>query len=324
MRALLIAVTLSIGGIALASVPPPDPCADRLPHALNIGLPRIASSTDELKTKVITKLKGVIGEVYRTSVAITPVAANVNPCLGRETIQLNIAVGNDYQMLEWLDQGLVDAAVVPDLSLSLLRNDDVSVYEIHALPDALDVIAPEARVTPQVRQRLQGRWQNLGNPEIEYERFLEEVWAQAAEIAKARATGGAAAAKKARMLGTIPLGHTLVLASHLSSTGFASPVQTAAAWFNRRLPPENSALRDIVWNRSLRDIVWNRYSPPSGSRSIATLSMSAMTQRSRRTTPVPMTTTNCRTNQSSSSFRAKRLSGTRSNRPEAPPTATIW
>ncbi|MCU1349078.1 MAG: hypothetical protein JWO56_2108, partial [Acidobacteria bacterium] len=260
MRALVMAVLLSIGGVAFAAEPVKIPCSELLPHALNVGLPRIAS-TKETSTGLVDPLKVVIAQAYHTAVfppvddrktssdwTIQPLTAD--DCFGTERIQLNIAVGNDYQMLDWLDQGLLDAAVVTDLSLSLLRNDDLAVYELSDGGGAIDLIAPEARVTPQVRRRYQaqGKWVKGSDPVREYERFLAEVWGAAVKIAALQKQGGKKAIEEARKLEVAPLVRMVVLSSHLSSTGFADPVQTAAEWFEPRLSAD-PALRDLVWNR---------------------------------------------------------------------------
>jgi predicted acylesterase/phospholipase RssA len=261
MRALGFALMLSVGGAAFAGEPAKVPCSELLPHALNVGLPRIAS-TKETSTELIDPLKSVIAQTYRQAVfppaggsassnwTSTRPAPPPDDCFGTERIQMNIAVGNDYQMLDWLDQGLLDAAVVSDLSLSLLANDDVILYELTDGGEAMDRIAPEARVTPQVRRRdqLHGKWLRETDAAGEYGRFLSDVWRVAASISALRKRGNAKALEEAQKLEDAPLPRMVVLSSHLSSTGFADPLQTAADRF-APLVEGNPALRDLVWNR---------------------------------------------------------------------------
>ena len=131
----------------------------------------------------------------------------------------------------------------------------MALYELSDGGDAIDRIAPEARVTPLVRRRDQvhGKWLQEGDPKSEYERFLSDVWTAATEIAALRKRGDADSIEAARKLEVAPLARMVVLSSHLSSTGFADPVQSAAEWFQPRLTDAQGevdlALRDAVWNR---------------------------------------------------------------------------
>src|SRR5262245_28623841 len=106
-------------------------CDDLLPEVLNVGLPRVPG-LDLGAVREATRQR--ITELYRP----------LDVCAGRKRLQVNIAIGNDYQILDWLGQGLIDVAVVPDLSLYLLGRDGVKLLEPEVAVDGLqDILAPQ-------------------------------------------------------------------------------------------------------------------------------------------------------------------------------------
>lgn len=198
------------------------PCEERLPQALNVGMPRIAGLTKQRRAEIV----GQFGRVFRALYE----EAHGGLCGGTQAIQVNIALGNDYQMIEWLNQGAIDAAIVPDLTLSLLNRDQLAVYEISPAVDGAAALIPELHTAPVARVRRTGApggWTAAAlTPQKEFRAFLDEVWA-AANGSKA------------------PLRHELLVASHLSSTGFLSPLGRAAA----RFESAPDAIREDAWRR---------------------------------------------------------------------------
>lgn len=210
MKRLAVVVLFAFAAPLFAAIPAADPCEGVLPHALNFGLPRIASG--EAKA-VEPALRSIFSAVYAQRKA-------ADPCADRKGMEINIAVGNDYQMLDWLGQGTLDAAIVTDLSLALLARDDVRLYQVNAFVEDL---LPPAHLAPMARVRDQerGRWNERTDAEREYNAFLREVWAAALTDDAKR--------EDERRKG---IRHVLLLASHLSSPGFAAPVAEAITHFN--------------------------------------------------------------------------------------------
>lgn len=134
-------------------------------------------------------------------------------------LEIQLAYGSDYQMVEWLQAGSIDAAVVGDFSLWLLGPQQ--------LVELTTPGGPALRAVPRVSwraTRTNGHWQRTELREDEYTRFLDEVYAGRPSS-------------------------TLALASHLSTTGFLDPVTRAAKHFEAKLKSERSPekKRDEVW-----------------------------------------------------------------------------
>ena len=204
-----------------------DPCEAVLAHDLNLGLPRIASG----QARVLEPALGsVFGALYAQRKA-------PDPC--PKGIHINVAVGNDYQMLEWLDQKLLDAAIVTDLSLALLQRDEMpmrqrarwksrGLYELDAFADRTDAAAARALLPPshaapmaRVRDQKNRRWNARPDAAGEYRALLQEVWAAAMT--------DATKPENERRRG---IRHVLLLGSHLSSSGFVAPIAEAITTFN--------------------------------------------------------------------------------------------
>ncbi|HET7434300.1 MAG TPA: hypothetical protein VFN10_06255 [Thermoanaerobaculia bacterium] len=229
MKRLAVVLALAFAASAFASIAPPTDCGERLPHALNVGVPRIASTTPDENRRLAGTLGTIFYDIYRESPG--------GDCGTAQPIQINIAIGNDYQLLAWLSQGLIDAAVVPDLSLVML--DKVGVYEL-PVDDQQDIdeLMPAQQSAPVAKQRdarVKGSWRAVSEaPDAAYRRYLDQVW----NAAEGR--------------GAITM--HLALASHLSTTGFALPIGDAARFFEeklQRVTPEAGrvARRDAVWKQ---------------------------------------------------------------------------
>lgn len=195
-----------------------QPCEGRLPHAFNIAIPRVATVTNDGAAKaLVQQLARVVEALY---------VQYPGKCGPAQRIQLNIALGNDYQMLDWLGQGSVDAAIVPDLSIELLRRDntpehslklnDLAMYDIDV--DALDggnELLPRRALMPIEVRRFGGSWKPADGDAMQtYDRFIDQVWAEAD--------------------GAKPSSTMIALGSHLSRTGFVNALQRV---FEHKRPP---------------------------------------------------------------------------------------
>lgn len=107
-------------------------CRDPLPIGLDLALP--LRGTPRANPRTIEEgVQAFFRSLYQEQ----------GRCSGTRDLQVNIAFGDDYQILHWLEQGLVDAAVVPELSLDLLRQGglDLSGLPIEGRPGA-EQVAP--------------------------------------------------------------------------------------------------------------------------------------------------------------------------------------
>ncbi len=218
-------------GASRAAVPidPIDPiCADPLPFVLNLGLPRMpnadGSEADrkkseerlrELKTAISTLLDGFYREHGR--------------CAGKRHLQVNITVASDYEILDWLSQDLIQAAVVSDMTLFLLtERDGLDLRKLEVRDRKVgSLLLPALTGRPMSGQAVSSGtsgWRARSNPGADLEDFSNEIWEESS--------------KPAQPAGTKPEHqprHRLVLASHLSTPGFLDPILAIAAWLEPRL-----------------------------------------------------------------------------------------
>lgn len=207
-----------------------DPCSgDDLPYVLNLGLPRLPGVSGLPEEAPQQRIGELIKAFY----------ARHGLCPQRK-LQVNIAVAGDYEILDWLGQGLIDAAVVPDLTVYLLTQRDstpLREMEIADLP-AGNVLLPASSYRPLSR-RLSGGSRQAGDPRQDFAAFLAASWRQAQE-------------SSARDPARPAPGYRVVFASHLSTPGFLVPVAGAARWLAERTreiakPKEKDRLAERFW-----------------------------------------------------------------------------
>ena len=123
---------------------------------LNLGLPRLPDTPDLQGDKLQTGVGNLFAAFY----------AQHGRCPNRK-LRINITVAGDYQILDWLGQGLLDAAVVPDLTVYLLtQHDTVSLQEVD-VPDPTvgNLLLPAFQSQPRSERFAGGSWETRGNPE---------------------------------------------------------------------------------------------------------------------------------------------------------------
>src|SRR6185295_19141559 len=218
-------------------------CDDLLPEVLNVGLPRVPGLD-----------LGAVRDAARRR--LTEIYEPFDVCQGRKRLQVNIAIGNDYQILDWLGQGLIDVAVVPDLSLVLLGRDGVKLLEPPMAADGLmDIRAPMAA-------RLRsggfagGTWTDRPQPERDFDSFRWRLWCGA----PGDGAPGAPPDSDRRRCAQLARGpeYRLALTSHLSTGGFLRPVSRTAAWLADRLAAAKLAA-DGKDGRELTDRFWTAF-----------------------------------------------------------------
>jgi predicted acylesterase/phospholipase RssA/Ca2+/Na+ antiporter len=211
MQRLRFAVAVVVSVLASHSLhaSAPADCAP-IANVVRIGIPRDRSDRD-----TTAAIRENLQLLYR------------DPCYGVQPLQIQNAYGSDYQMLEWLESGAIDGAIVTDFALWMLHQDGKLVE----LPQdaAGSLLAPLPRAS-LVATRRGGTWQTR-DATTEYDRFLQQVWDTRDKPEKPQAT--------------------LALASHLSTTGFLEPVSRAAAFFEARIGKKDDVdkIRTEVWKK---------------------------------------------------------------------------
>lgn len=204
-----------------------DPCANgQLPLVLNIGLPRLPDSPKLKPGDLEKEVKRLFEDFYGSH----------GICRTVKKIQVNITVASEYEILDWLGQDLIDAAVVPNMTVFLLtRRDGVSLKEME-IPQELrgSLILPAVQPKMLSGRLAGGRWQERRDPNGDFMAFLEEVWQQALKPSH----GDPALPVKDYRIG---------LASHLSTPGFLDPLSRAATWLKGREKEVKPDQADRFW-----------------------------------------------------------------------------
>jgi predicted acylesterase/phospholipase RssA len=214
------------------------PCGGHvLPSALNLGLPRLPSAPGFDARGLEGQIQTLLERIYEDEAL----------CPG--SVEVNIAMGSEYEILDWLGQSLIDAALVPDLTLYLLQRDGVNLRELKLNADDEGLV--EERQARLLAGRLSGRrWAGRGDPQADYAAFRDRVLAAARE--RAGDSGWDAERYWTEHKDSAGIGYRIVLASHLSSTGFLAPVADVHRWLEARLAGEpDQAARD-----RLREFFW--------------------------------------------------------------------
>ena len=236
LAALLLPAVLAGAG-PLSAVE--DCSRSRLPHVLDFGLPRRPDSPELQADRLKEDVRELVGDLYTAHVA-----ARTGGCPPPE-LQVNITVASDYEILDWLGQGLLDAAVVPDLTVFLLtERDEVPLQELDVAGHPVGSLL----LPPLQARRLSGRladwrWQARPDPEGDFRAFLAEAWQRSGEPP---APAGAAVA---------PPAYRIVLASHLSTPGFLEPAAEAARWVAGNL----AAIADADERQRRADGFWQAF-----------------------------------------------------------------
>src|SRR5262245_61219067 len=224
-----------------------ETCDDGLPQVLNVGLPR-AGDLQELNLSVLRQaVSQRLTDLYEPP---------RDRCAGKRRLQVNIAIGCDYQILDWLGQGLIDVAVVPDLSLYLLQRDQGDQVKLRELP-----VAAKAPEDPLVSREYRLRsWRFAGgtptpraDPEQDFESFRWQLWCG---LFKERHGRGSLPDADRKVCSDLKPEYPIALTSHLSTGGFLRPVSATARWLVERL---RAAQVDGEAAKSLTDRFWTAF-----------------------------------------------------------------
>lgn len=213
-----VAVLLLGGALAVPAPAERAHGAEPVPP-LNVALPRRLVDPASRATgsdRLVPLLAAVLGR----SICPGPL------CPPGHDLQMQLAVGNDYEVLDWLGKGLVDAAVVPTLSLYLLQRDQIELV----------LLGPPARSpapsTPRSRHRISGAWRDGPDPAADLEAARDWLWCEAVTALPAAASTPTLELERRRCWQTRSAGpsYELVMPSHLSTRGFLGPMDETARW----------------------------------------------------------------------------------------------
>ena len=238
-RSCLLLAALVAPAVRAAAPPPATAdCYELLPQVLNVGLPASRRLSAAGFQSVQKAAEGLFKKFYDDN----------GRCAGQRRLQVNIAIGNDYQILDWLGQGLVDMAVIPDLTLYLLGRDGVELREVQSLDGrAGDLLTPATASRLRSRGYGPGGWTERPDPAGDFERFRWQLWCGA--IAGPPAGRCSAMAKGPE--------HRIALASHLSTAGFLRPVADTARWLAARRAEAGE--EDETVDRQRTDAFWTAF-----------------------------------------------------------------
>lgn len=226
-------VPLLLAALAVA-VPLPaladhESCGNPLPHVLNLGLPRLPKA-DEFDAEALKEgVRRFMSDFYQEH----------GRCPGKRPLQVNITVASEYEILDWLGQGTIQAAVVPDLTLYLLtEQDDMDLRSVDVVDHPVgDLLLPALSGRPVSGRLAGGQWQP-GRAAEDLEAFRLQVWHAKPEDRRDRR-------------------YRIVLASHLSTTGFLDPVLDTARWLDAKLAEIPKAGREERRERFWRTFLAN-------------------------------------------------------------------
>lgn len=205
--ALFLAAAPGLSAEPAPAAPAPE-CGNRPPRVLNLGLPY--SEGLELET-LEAPLKGSFARRFLHRASRDAAPASLDPC-GERPLQINAALGSPYQVLDWLDRGLVDMAVVPVLGLHLLRRDEVDLVEVED-PERAGLEPLVGRV-PELTlvERAGGADTVRSGHDRHLRAFAADLWREAVLGEAPEPRPG------------LPPVERLVLPDHLSTAGFLMPV----------------------------------------------------------------------------------------------------
>jgi predicted acylesterase/phospholipase RssA len=143
----------------------------------------------------------------------------------RRPIDIDIALGTDYQVFRWLDSGRIDATFVCPAALQLFRFGKTNTAGLVRLDAILGTNAAVA-FEPRLRSFAVGSSQLRPDPEADFQSFLQSLTNRASTAA-----------------------YRVVAPSHLSAAGFLTPLGYAQKWFRLAFPGlvTSSATESNFW-----------------------------------------------------------------------------
>lgn len=179
-------------------------------------------------------------------------------------LPVRIAIGSEYQLLDWMDKGLLDEAYVSPFTAFLLLHDEATEAAPDRparLPERSDFDCLETSdldASTALRTRIRcyrsdaaGKWAVAPDPAARYEAALGQIWSLAS------ASSGVREGREPDFL--------IVLPTHLSVSGFATPVSWAAQWLTAKAEgEEEEAPTEQFWRLFFEHVHFHLHVPPDG------------------------------------------------------------
>lgn len=242
-RLALLLLTLATPWPALAAAPPAA-CADgeALPLVLDVGVPLERAPDPAL---LAIDAETLFGAIYRAA-ALCPA----------RPLQLNLAVGTDYQILDWLGRGSLDAAVVPALSHHLLLRDGVGLEEIDPPPEAGERLTPAQATRYRSFDVAGSRRTPRDEPEADLAAFRAWLWSGLADDPRPFTVREARRRPELceELYPRDGTPYRLTMPSHLSTAGTLRPIAATHRWFEDALTRRPEDLRPV-----LRECFWRSF-----------------------------------------------------------------
>lgn len=241
---LLLAPATLAAGAAPPNAAEPADCAQPLPLVLNVALP--------LDPEV-----GLAERRDRLQGALAPLYADFGRCPTSRPLQVNVAVGTDYQVLDWMGTGVVDAAVVSDLGVHLLSRDGVELLELVPPPKERDALTPAWSQRLRSFELTGGQWRERPDAPGDLASFRQWLWSGLATPEIATLTRAQVLARPELCDGRWPeeqARYRIVFPSHLAVPGYLSPVAETGTWLEGRL-----ARRSLGERETLRECYWRAF-----------------------------------------------------------------
>lgn len=235
---------------AAGAVLGPAPCEDRLPVILRVGLPQAGLVSGLSAGELRARVERLFAQVY----------GQHGLCRDSRRLQINVALGNDYQIVDWLAQGRIDVGVTTDVGLFLLsRRDKLSLAELDLFQSPeVALFLPTFVSTLRSRELSSGRALERADPAADFDSLLWQVWCEGSP----RRPSGEDRARCRSLAGGPRV--RLEVPTHLSTAGFAGLVRQAEGWLAAQLsrkarggagPPEDDAQaesREAFWTAFLQ------------------------------------------------------------------------
>lgn len=217
--------------VALAAVIPGLPafaddqsCDSALPWVLNLALPRLPKAYGFDAESLKRGVQRFMADFYQEH----------GRCPDKRPLQVNITIASEYEILDWLSQGMIQAAVIPELTLYLLTERDgldLRTLDLEEHPVG-ELLLPALSGRPRSGRLSGGVWRP-GDTGEDLKAFRNQLW---------RAAKHEASDPRAPR-------YRIVLGSHLSTTGFLDPLLDTSRWLDAKLEgqAEKEELRERFW-----------------------------------------------------------------------------
>jgi predicted acylesterase/phospholipase RssA len=206
------------------------------PYVLNLALPHLLLPSDSKSgTSEREELEAHIRDRFHKLYCPS------RHCPDDRRLHINIAFGNDYQLLDWLGKGWVDSAVIPSLSLYLLRRDGLDLRDIG--PELGARRSPTE--TPKQRDDLSR----------DLEKFWKWIWERVTQQKN----------PQKQTLGSRNEKDTcqLITSSHLATGDFLMPLAATSEWLEKQ--PGGDQLADQFWREFFDHLRFTFDSDPAAS-----------------------------------------------------------